>query len=52
MNLEVYVQYNSNINSGIGFGDPKGFEVTCEANTICNTKELVLFGTSDPTKHN
>ena len=35
------------VNLGIGFGDPKGFEVTCEANTT-NTK-AGLFGTTDPT---
>ena len=35
------------VNLGLGFGDPKGFEVTCEANTT-NTK-AGLFGTTDPT---
>jgi len=34
------------INSGLGFGDPKGFEVTCEENT--NNTKAGLFGTSDP----
>jgi len=35
------------LNLGVGSGDPKGFEVTCEANTT-NTK-AGLFGISDPT---
>ena len=34
------------INSGLGFGDPKGFEVTCEENT--NDTKAGSFGTSDP----
>ena len=34
------------MNSGLGFGDPKGFEVTCEENT--NDTKAGSFGTSDP----
>ena len=43
--MNIY-NITATMNSGLGFGDPKGFEVTCEENT--NNTKAGLFGTSDP----